>query len=111
MTKKSDKERLVRRDFKGKILRTLGRVPFAEQAAAAYCCAIDDKTPTHVKATIIGALAYFIAPIDAIPDFLLALGYTDDAAVFWMAWRSIASHITEEHRDAARRFLDDLKSQ
>jgi len=111
MKNQTEKEKRVRRDFKGKVLATLGRVPFAEQAVTAYCCAIDDKTPTHVKATIIGALAYFIAPVDVIPDFLLALGYTDDAAVFWAAWRSIASHITEDHREAAKRFLEGLKSQ
>ncbi len=34
-----------------------------------------------VRATLFGALAYFILPIDVIPDILLGLGYTDDAAV------------------------------
>jgi uncharacterized membrane protein YkvA (DUF1232 family) len=33
------------------------------------------------KAIIMGAVGYFIAPIDAIPDFTPVLGYTDDAAV------------------------------
>lgn len=33
------------------------------------------------KAIIIGALGYFICPIDAIPDMLGPLGYTDDAGV------------------------------
>ena len=34
--------------------------------------------PKRVKIIVIGALAYFIAPIDAIPDFIAGIGYTDD---------------------------------
>lgn len=33
------------------------------------------------KAIIVGALVYFIVPIDAVPDFLPVIGYLDDAAV------------------------------
>lgn len=35
------------------------------------------------KALIIGALGYFILPLDAIPDFLIPVGYGDDLAVMW----------------------------
>ncbi|GAA3319348.1 hypothetical protein GCM10020331_025870 [Ectobacillus funiculus] len=38
--------------------------------------------PKRVKLTIVGALAYFIAPVDAIPDIMAGLGYTDDLGVF-----------------------------
>ncbi len=106
MADSDDNERLVRRDFKSKIARTMGKIPFAEEAVTAYCCAVDAKTPKHVKAAMIAALAYFITPIDAIPAFLLAFGYTDDAVVFWAMWRTMAAHITDEHRDKARRFFD-----
>jgi len=106
MTKQSRKERLVRRDFKSKLVKTVGKIPFAEEAVSAYQCAIDANTPTHVKAAIFAALAYFIVPVDVIPDFLLGFGYTDDAAVFWAVWRTIAAHITDAHRQAARCFLD-----
>ncbi len=34
--------------------------------------------PAWAKAVIIGALAYFIVPTDALPDFIPAIGYTDD---------------------------------
>lgn len=33
------------------------------------------------KSIILGALAYFISPIDAIPDLTPILGYTDDMGV------------------------------
>ena len=35
------------------------------------------------KALIIGALGYFILPLDLIPDFLVPVGYGEDLAVMW----------------------------
>jgi len=88
-----------------KVRRTLGRVPFAEQALAAYCCAIDASTPKYVKVILMGALAYFLMPADAIPDFIAGLGYTDDAAIFWAAWNRVSAHVTEHHINEARNLL------
>jgi len=101
-------ERRVNEGFAPKMKRTLGRIPFAHEAVAAYFCARDPGTPTHVKATILGALAYFIMPLDMIPDFIVLLGYTDDAAVFWAAWRMILKHVSDAHRAHARAYLEDL---
>jgi len=42
----------------------------------AFYCATDSATPLPIRATLMGALAYFILPFDAIPDILLGLGYT-----------------------------------
>jgi uncharacterized membrane protein YkvA (DUF1232 family) len=58
-----------------------------------------------VKAALLGALAYFVLPIDLIPDILPVLGYADDAAVLAAALRLVASHIRPEHREAARQAL------
>lgn len=42
------------------------------------------ETPGKDRAKIIGALGYFILPIDLIPDFIPIAGYTDDlAALTW----------------------------
>jgi len=101
-------EARVQRGLPGKLRRTLGRVPFVESAVAAWYCARDPKTPKRVKAAIIGALVYFISPIDLIPDILAVLGYTDDAAVFWAVWRSVREHVTPAHRDQARAYLGKL---
>ena len=98
----------VERGFWDKVRRTLGRVPFVEDAVAAYFCAIDGATPLQVKAVLIGALAYFVMPIDMIPDFIASLGYTDDAAVFYAALRTVAPHIKDRHRERAREALDTL---
>jgi len=57
---------------------------------------------------VVGAVAYFVLPLDAIPDVLPALGFTDDAAVLATAIKMVASNIRPEHRDAAREKLTNL---
>ena len=71
----------LRRSFWRKTRRVAARLPFAEDLLAAYYCAFDRATPLQVKATLVGAIAYFVLPLDAIPDVLPVLGFTDDAAV------------------------------
>ncbi|MBV8792321.1 MAG: DUF1232 domain-containing protein [Pseudolabrys sp.] len=104
----SDDEAAVRRGFWHKIARVGATLPFAEDALAAYYCAFDRDTPLHVKATLLGALAYFVLPFDAVPDFLPVIGFTDDAAVIATAIRLVSTHITPLHRDAARDKLTDV---
>ena len=99
-----DQER-VRRRFWRKLKRVVAQVPFAEDLLAAYYCAFDRQTPRHVQASLLGALAYFILPFDFVPDVMPILGFTDDAAVLATAIRMVASHITNEHREAARAAL------
>src|ERR1700760_2889912 len=95
----------VRRRFWTKFKRVVAQLPFAEELLAAYYCAFDRQTPRHVQAALLGALAYFVLPFDFIPDMLPVLGFTDDAAVLATALRMVASHITPEHREAARAVL------
>lgn len=42
-----------------------------------------EKVSIADKALIIGALGYFILPIDFIPDFMIPVGYLDDGTVMW----------------------------
>jgi uncharacterized membrane protein YkvA (DUF1232 family) len=98
-------ETLVRKGFWQKARQTLGKVPFTEDAVAAFYCALDPATPVAIRATLFGALAYFIMPFDVIPDVILGLGYTDDAAVLVGAFTAARNHITENHREKARAWL------
>ena len=102
-------EAIVRDGFWQKVRRTLGRVPFTEEAVAAFYCATDAATPLPIRATLLGALAYFVMPFDAVPDLFIGLGFTDDAAVLFAAFTAAKSHITETHRERARAWL--LKAQ
>ncbi|MGB0681103.1 MAG: YkvA family protein [Magnetovibrionaceae bacterium] len=81
------------------------KLPFAEDAVTAWYCATDPTTPTAAKALLVGALAYFVLPTDAVPDFIAALGFTDDAAVFYAALRTLGQNVRPEHRDQARKAL------
>ena len=98
----------LRRKFWRKLRGVIARIPFAEDLLAAYYCAFDRATPLPVKATLIGAIAYFILPTDAIPDVLPVIGFTDDAAVLAGALRLVASHITPEHRTVAQEKLNAM---
>ena len=99
-----DPER-VRKSFWIKLKRVAIKLPFAEDLLAAYYCAFDRETPRHVQVALLGAIAYFVLPFDFVPDMLPVLGFTDDAAILATAIRMVASHITPEHRDAARAAL------
>jgi uncharacterized membrane protein YkvA (DUF1232 family) len=98
-------ERRVRRGFWPKVRRVAARLPFAEDLLAAYYCAFDRQSPLQVKAALLGALAYFVAPVDLLPDILPLLGFADDALVLVTALRMVSSHIRDEHRAAARQAL------
>jgi uncharacterized membrane protein YkvA (DUF1232 family) len=95
----------VRKRFWIKLKQVAARLPFTEDLLAAYYCAFDRQTPRHVQVALMGALAYFILPFDFVPDMMPVLGFTDDAAVLATAIRLVASHITDDHRAAARAAL------
>ncbi len=98
-------ERIVRDGFWRKLRRTLGRIPFAEDAVAAFYCAMDNTTPLHARAIMLAALAYFVLPIDLVPDALTMIGFTDDATVLATAIAIAGAHIRPEHRAKAKRAL------
>lgn len=101
-----DREK-VSSGFWPKVRKTIGKVPFVEDAVAAYFCAMDSNTPTWVRATLMGSLAYFVVPADMIPDFVAGLGFTDDATVILAALRTISGHMNDEHREKAQQALSD----
>ncbi len=98
-------EKTVREGFWRKMARVAGKIPFAEDAAAGWFCARDPETPLRVKATLLAALAYFVLPVDAIPDFIAGFGFTDDATVLMAAIGLVSSHLKPGHRALAREAL------
>jgi uncharacterized membrane protein YkvA (DUF1232 family) len=109
LTEADRDEAIVKRGFWQKARRLIGHVPFIEDAVATFFCASDGATPLRIRATLFGALAYFVMPFDIVPDFIVGLGYTDDAAILLAAFTAASSHITESHRQKARAWL--LKEQ
>jgi uncharacterized membrane protein YkvA (DUF1232 family) len=104
-------EQHVHAQFWPKAKRVAAHLPFAEDLLAAYYCAFDRATPLQVKATLVGALAYFVLPFDFVPDVLPLVGFSDDAAVLITAIRAVAGHMRPEHRAAARAALARLNEQ
>lgn len=111
MSRMAANEQRVREGFWPKARKTLGRVPFSEEVVAAFYCATDSATPLTIRATLFGALAYFILPFDIIPDMILGLGYADDAAVIFAAIKAAQAHITPEHHRLARLWLMKEKGE
>jgi uncharacterized membrane protein YkvA (DUF1232 family) len=104
-------EATVRAQFWGKLKRFAAQLPFAEDLLTAYYCAFDRSTPNHVRAVLLGALAYFILPFDFMPDMLPIVGFTDDAALIAGSIKLIWMHIKPDHREAAREALAGLRTK
>lgn len=66
-----------------------------------------DKTPTWAKSIIVGALGYFILPIDLVPDLVPVAGFTDDLGVLLAAVGTVALHITPEVIAQAKEKMQD----
>jgi uncharacterized membrane protein YkvA (DUF1232 family) len=100
-----EREAKVRRDFWRTAKSAARAIPFMDEVVAAYFCALDPATPTRVRGMLIAALAYFVVPLDIVPDFLLGLGFADDATVLLSTLAMLRANITDKHREAARRAL------
>ncbi len=78
-----------------------------------YCAlkSNSSETPAWAKTVIIGALGYFILPLDAIPDILPVVGFTDDIAVIAAAVAAVRLNIPNDCHEWAEtkltEWLDD----
>ena len=106
-TKLAEDEAKVRGGFWHKLKRVVAKIPFAEDLLAAYYCAIDPQTPTRTRGILLAALAYFVLPIDIIPDMLAVVGFSDDVAVLTAAFAAISGQIKETHYTKADETLAD----
>ena len=103
------KQERIRKRFWPTVKKALGKIPFMDEVVAAYYAMLDPQTPRAARLTLIGALAYFVMPLDMIPDFIFGLGFVDDASVLTAAIAAVGSSILPEHREAARRALKNTE--
>ena len=68
------------------------------------------EVPYPIKATIVGALMYFILPVDSIPDFLPG-GFVDDMAAIAFALSMATLYVDEEVNEKARKKLIEFLAQ
>ncbi len=96
--------------FWAKVRRTTGILSRRglEMVFTLYYAAQRPETPGWAKATVFGALTYFVLPIDSVPDLIPGLGYSDDLAVLSAALATIATYINDEVRGQATRMVERL---
>lgn len=70
-----------------------------------YYVSRDPSVPRSLKLKVLGALGYFILPLDFIPDVIVALGFTDDLAALAWALFTMRKYITPEIQAKARERL------
>lgn len=104
-------ERTVRDKFWTVLRKYARHIPFSRDAVAAYYCATDATTPRRVKGILLAALAYFIMPMDMIPDVFAVIGFTDDLAVLTAAIAMVRGHMREDHYLAADRILAEVTEE
>lgn len=104
-TDEARNEQFVREGFVAKAKQYLRQIPMASEVVALYFCMLDPKTPLWVKGTAAAALAYFVLPLDAVPDLLPLIGMSDDITVLSVALTTLSAHITDDHRRKARDWM------
>lgn len=65
----------------------------------------DPNVSPKEKAIIIGALGYFILPLDLVPDAIPVLGFSDDLAALVAAYGYVKGHLTPEVKLRVRKKL------
>lgn len=97
-------------DFWSKVGRVLkkagGKVIYC--AILLYCVLKSPSVPEKYKLMIIGALGYFILPVDLIPDFIPVTGYADDLSALIACYKMVNANITPEIKAEAKRIYKDL---
>lgn len=67
-----------------------------------YYSLMDDNFPAKERILILGALGYFILPVDLIPDAVPFVGFTDDFIALLFALKKVYTHITPEISEKAK---------
>ena len=88
-----------------KILFTAGKT-IAKPALEGFELIIDNSTPPQVRISKMGALTYLIAPVDLIPDFIPASGFSDDLVALTAVISLWHNYITPEMKSRAQCKLD-----
>ncbi len=93
----------------GKVAKKAG-VKVVYAALLLYYAMLDGDVPLKDKAIVVGALGYFILPLDFIPDVLGPIGYTDDLSALVFALKTIWDNITPKvHTQAQGKLRDWFK--
>ena len=88
-----------------RLLRRAGR-SIARPAIECFELLIDGGTPHQARLTVLAALTYLLLPLDLIPDFIPAAGFSDDLVAITALLGLCSRHLTPDIRERAQRRLD-----
>ena len=72
-----------------------------EKALWLYYAAQQPNTPVWAKTVIYGALAYFVLPVDAVPDAIPFAGFTDDLGALAAALGAVSMYVNDAVKQMA----------
>ncbi len=96
--------------FRSKAMRTakqLGREGLRHALILYYVLKREDL-PMKVRLLILGALGYFILPVDVLPDFIPVLGFADDLGVLAAAVTAVAMYADDGVKAQAEKKLAQI---
>lgn len=88
-----------------RLLKRAGR-SIARPAVECFETLVDGETPHQVRLTMLAALTYLLLPLDLIPDFIPAAGFSDDLVALTALLGLCSRHVTPAIRERAQRRLD-----
>lgn len=78
-----------------KVERIGKKISFAKDIKALFNYMTDPSVAWYRKSIVVGALVYFITPIDAIPDIAPLIGYLDDLGVITAVLRYLGHELMQ----------------
>ena len=85
----------IEENFWEKLERVGSKLSFTKDIKALYNYFIDPSISWYRKSIVVGALIYFIVPIDSIPDIAPLIGYLDDLGVITATIKFLGSELTQ----------------
>ena len=85
----------IEENFWQKVERVGKKLSFTKDLKALFNYFSDTSIPWYRKSIVVGALVYFIFPIDSIPDLAPLVGYLDDLGVITAVIKYLGSELTQ----------------
>lgn len=80
-------------NFWSKVEKVGKKLSFTKDIKALFNYFSDKSIPWYRKSIVVGALVYFIVPIDTIPDLAPLVGYLDDLGVITAVIKYLGSEL------------------
>ncbi len=83
----------VEENLWSKVEKVGKKLSFMKDIKALYNYMMDSNVPWYRKSIVLGALIYFITPIDSVPDLIPLVGYLDDLGVITAVLKFLGSEL------------------